>query len=142
MHIGWDADCQLRTSGCRLPAQAQRPLGQHCSQVGCAQPNPTPPLYFVFRWILSGPFTRKILVLMQSLPKLCFGSFQIPLLPEGFQTDPKWVQVIPLGSLWYHSEPSEAFIPQTSNWSVTLFAISYNKLALKAPIKKGPNTPL
>ena len=26
-----------------------------------------------------------------------------------------------LGSVWYHSEPSEALIPQTSNWSGTIF---------------------
>ena len=37
-----------------------------------------------------------------------------------------------LGSVWYHSEPSEALIPQTSNWSGTIFGHFLQQTALTA----------
>ena len=53
--------------------------------------------------------------------------------PEGFLTDFKWVQVIPIiiqNHLSTIQNLQRALIPQTNNWSGTFFVVSYRKPAL------------
>ena len=59
--------------------------------------------------------------------------------PEGFQTDSKWVQVIPMiikDQFGTAHNLQRVLIPQTSNWSGTIFTVSYSKPALVKYIMK------